>query len=213
MESKHRNSDDHPVYKEEYLTEREVLDLQWKAISQLPNKEGWPFQTGLVALAANSSFTGLVSLSFYRRMMKVRAGFLLTSIPMAVVPFMTTAMTWHSFLNIPLLMGQINCGVCTQIRGTLLNVVVGAIYPTALAIPLVTSLAIKHKTVEIPKKQGLVGLLKFYTRMNKHMQTRFMTICLYQAVLGYYIATKEFQVYKKMNSYFEPVEEGMDKTY
>ncbi|XP_006825391.1 transmembrane protein 126A-like [Saccoglossus kowalevskii] len=192
--------------KYEYLSETEALQEQWKKINELPNKEAWPFSSGMLALSLNASLSGLVAMSFYRRMMRVTTGVVVSTLPMAVVPFITTAAMWHTFVNIPILLGKIDCPVCVQIRGATLNLAVGAIYPTLLAAPLVASVAIRSKTMEPPHKKGLLGMWKWYTKMNKHMKVRFLTIAFYQTVLGGYVSTKAYKAYKNMGSFFEPAE-------
>ncbi|XP_077987928.1 transmembrane protein 126A-like [Glandiceps talaboti] len=191
----------------QFLTKSEVLTLQWKAISSLPNKQGWPFHTGVLALALNSSFTGLVALSFFRRMMKVRMAYAVSSLPMVIIPFVGTAMTWQAFVCTPLLLGKLNCPICVQLRGGLMNSFFGFVYPTVLAGALVSALAARYETVEMPYKKGIVGLYKFYSKMGRHMKSRLVTIALYQFVLGYYVATKGYKVYTKLGSPFVEVKD------
>jgi len=66
------------------------------------------FSYGPIYLAGNAGFSGLIANSFYRRALNVTQGRFTSSLPMAVLPFLTTAVLYTATITNPLMSGIIN---------------------------------------------------------------------------------------------------------
>lgn len=66
------------------------------------------FSYGPVYLAGNAGFSGLIANSFYRRALNVTQGRFTSSLPMAVLPFLTTAALYTATVTNPLMSGIFN---------------------------------------------------------------------------------------------------------
>lgn len=62
---------------------------------------------GSYFLAANSSLCGLAANNFFRNILHVRKASLVSALPMAVVPFLSTAAIYEVFVREPLFSGKI----------------------------------------------------------------------------------------------------------
>ena len=85
----------------------------------------WPFLTGNPLVAFNTGLVGLVSNSFFRRMLMVRQGLILSSLPMAVVPGITITLLYPTLISFPILTGDLNCPLCASMRGGLMGFTLG----------------------------------------------------------------------------------------
>ena len=85
----------------------------------------WPFGYGNLVLPLNAGLVGLVGNSFFRRMLKVRQGLILTSLPSALLPALVMTPAWMGFITKPILLGDLQCSICADIRGGLVNFLLG----------------------------------------------------------------------------------------
>uniref|UniRef100_A0A0E9S693 Transmembrane protein 126A n=1 Tax=Anguilla anguilla TaxID=7936 RepID=A0A0E9S693_ANGAN len=83
---------------------------------------------------------------------------------MAVLPFLSTVALYQATISQPLLSGNLDCKACAEVRGALLGVVVGGLYPVALALPVNAGLASRYNTTPMPEK-GKV--LQFMVKITK----------------------------------------------
>uniref|UniRef100_A0A8D0EWN4 Transmembrane protein 126A n=1 Tax=Strix occidentalis caurina TaxID=311401 RepID=A0A8D0EWN4_STROC len=111
---------------------------------------------GSYFLAANASVCGLAANNFFRNILHVRRAFIVSALPMAVIPFLSTAAVYEVFVREPLFSGQLNCEVCAVVRGGLVGAVVGGLYPVFLALPLSASLAARYSSSPLPGKENLL---------------------------------------------------------
>uniref|UniRef100_A0A8D2NT68 Uncharacterized protein n=1 Tax=Zosterops lateralis melanops TaxID=1220523 RepID=A0A8D2NT68_ZOSLA len=61
---------------------------------------------GKYFLAANSSLCGLAANNFFRNILHVRKASLVSALPMAVIPFLSTAIVYEAFVHDPLFSGK-----------------------------------------------------------------------------------------------------------
>ncbi|XP_033122580.1 transmembrane protein 126A-like [Anneissia japonica] len=173
--------------------ERTISKLQ-----KLENGEGWPYNAGAMAIALNAGLVGLVSNSYFRRMLKVRKLLVFTSLPMAVLPALSITPAWVMLISKPLVEGSLRCDICAQMRGVALNFTFGLIYPSIIAMPLVASIALRHKTVEVPEmkfsKAAINAQMKFWVQKSRFFKSQFISLALFQCVAGMYIAHKQYAV-------------------
>ncbi|XP_072793321.1 transmembrane protein 126A isoform X2 [Taeniopygia guttata] len=171
------------------------MEIIQKMFNELPKADQNLCNHGKFFLAANSSLCGLAANNFFRSILHVRKASLVSAMPMAVIPFLSTAAIYEVFVHDPLFSGQLNCEVCAVIRGGLVGAVVGGFYPIFLAIPLNASLAARYMSTPLPGKENL---LRYWLTTSQPVFRKMSVGILVQALTGLYLATKEHGIYIKM---------------
>ena len=70
------------------------------------------FTYGPMYIGGNGALAGLVANSLYRRALNVTQGRFTSSLPMAVLPFLTTVALYNATVSKPLLSGRFILDVC-----------------------------------------------------------------------------------------------------
>uniref|UniRef100_A0A8C4JI07 Transmembrane protein 126A n=1 Tax=Dromaius novaehollandiae TaxID=8790 RepID=A0A8C4JI07_DRONO len=152
-------------------------------------------------LAGNSSLCGLAANNFFRRTLNITKAPFISALPMAVIPFLSTAAVYEAFLRRPLFLGDLNCEVCAVVRGGLIGAVVGGLYPFLLALPVNASLAARYSSAPLPGKENL---LRFWHRASQPVFKKMSFGILIQVLTGIYLATKHHGIYLKMLQQIKP---------
>ncbi|KAI1893511.1 hypothetical protein AGOR_G00124470 [Albula goreensis] len=181
-----------------------VEDLPPKSVSpelllskfeQLPEIDKKLFTYSPLYLGFNGAFAGLIANSFFRRLLNVTQGRVISSVPMAVVPFLSTMAVYHNAVSEPLLRGDLDCQACTQIRGGMIGAVVGGFYPIVLALPLNASLALRHNTITIQENENV---LRFVVRVTKPVLKKMGFVLVLQGIFGGCLSYQHYGIYKKL---------------
>uniref|UniRef100_A0A8C3JQI2 Transmembrane protein 126A n=1 Tax=Calidris pygmaea TaxID=425635 RepID=A0A8C3JQI2_9CHAR len=162
---------------------------------------------GSYFLAANSSICGLTANNFFRNILHVRKASFITALPMAVIPFLSTAAVYEVFVREPLFSGELNCEVCAVVRGGLVGAVLGGFYPIFLALPVNASLAARYSSSPLPGKENL---LRFWLTTAQPVIRKMSLGIVLQLLTGLYLSTKHHGIYVKvlerMNTRGDPEE-------
>ncbi|XP_010177038.1 PREDICTED: transmembrane protein 126A, partial [Mesitornis unicolor] len=150
---------------------------------------------GVYFIAANSSLCGLAANNFFRNILHVRKASLVSALPMAVIPFLSTAAAYEAFVHEPLFSGDLNCEVCAVVRGGLIGAAVGGLYPILLALPMNASLAARYSSSPLPGKENM---LRFWLTVAQPVFRKLSLGVLAQALTGLYLATKHHRIYIKV---------------
>ncbi|NXM78898.1 T126A protein, partial [Serilophus lunatus] len=150
---------------------------------------------GSYFLAANSSLCGLAANNFFRNILNIRRASLVSAVPMAVIPFLSTTAVYQVFVHDPIFSGQLNCEVCAVVRGGLVGAVVGSLYPVFLAIPLNASLAARYMSSPLPGKENA---LRYWLTTAQPVFRKMSLGVLVQVLTGLYLATKQHRIYIKL---------------
>ncbi|NWW94129.1 T126A protein, partial [Rhynochetos jubatus] len=190
-----------------YLEKSKRMEVIQKTLDKLPKADQNFFNYGSYFLAANASLCGLVTNSFFRNILHIRRAAFVSALPMAVVPFISTAVVYDVFVREALFVGELNCEVCAVVRGGLIGAVVGGLYPVFLALPLNASLAARYSSSPLPGKENL---LRFWHTTAQPIFRKMSLGVLLQALTGLYLATKHHGIYIKilqqMNASRDPEE-------
>jgi len=178
------------------LTRRDVIELLAQNYDRLPDLDQKMFHYGPMYLAGNSSLAGLISNSLYRRVLNVTQGHISSSLPMAVLPFLTTVALYNVAVSKPLLSGELNCPTCAWIRGALIGVVGGGVYPILLALPVNAGLASRYNTAPLPEKGNV---LRFWAEVSRPILRKMGPVLLLQALFGAFLGNRHFESYMKLN--------------
>ncbi|XP_036393442.1 transmembrane protein 126A-like [Megalops cyprinoides] len=172
-----------------------VLELLLKKFEQLSDAEKNFFTYGPLYLGFNGAFSGLIANSLFRRVLSVTHGRYTSSLPMAVLPFLTTVAAYHGAISEPLLSGELNCQSCAQVRGVLVGAVVGGLYPILLALPMNIGLAARYNTAPMPEKGKL---LPFLASATKPVLRKMTFVLGLQAFFAFYLSSRHYGIYLKM---------------
>ncbi|KFO71431.1 transmembrane protein 126A isoform X2 [Cuculus canorus] len=178
-----------------YLERLKRIEVLQKTFSELPKEDQNLCNHGAYFFAANSSLCGLAANNFFRNILHIRRAAFVTALPMAVIPFLSTAAVYEVFVREPLFSGELNCEVCTVARGGLLGAVVGGFYPVLLALPMNASLAARYSSSPLPGKENL---LQYWLTISRPVFRKMSLGVLIQVLTGIYLATKHHGIYVKM---------------
>uniref|UniRef100_A0A8C4XNG7 T126A protein n=1 Tax=Falco tinnunculus TaxID=100819 RepID=A0A8C4XNG7_FALTI len=178
-----------------YLERFKRMEVIQKMLDELPKADQNVCNHGTYFLAANSSLCGIAANTLFRNILHVRKASFVSSLPMAIIPFLSTAAFYEVFVREPLFSGDLNCEVCAVVRGGLTGAVIGGFYPVLLALPLNASLAARYSSSPLPGKENL---LRYWLTTARPVFRKMSLVVLVQAITGLYLATKHHGIYVKI---------------
>ncbi|XP_054890045.1 transmembrane protein 126A [Poeciliopsis prolifica] len=177
------------------LSRAVIAEMLLKNFEKLSDSDQKLFTYGPLYLGGNAGFAGLVANSLYRRVLNVQAARIASSLPMAVLPFLTTTALYSGVVSQPLLSGDLNCPTCSLIRGGLVGLVAAGVYPMLLALPLNLGLASRYSSAPMPEKGTM---LRYCVEVSRPVFNKMRAVFLLQAVFGGYLGARHFQSYAKL---------------
>lgn len=177
------------------FTKAVIAEMLVKNFERLPDIDKKIFIYGLVYLGGNAALAGLISNSLYRRALNVRQALFSSSLPMAVLPFLTTLALYNGTVCSPLISGDLNCPSCTLLRGALVGVVGGGIYPILLALPVNVGLATRYSTALMPEKGNM---FRYSVELSKPILRKMRAVLVLQAFFGTFLSSRHFETYTKL---------------
>ncbi|KAE8286023.1 Transmembrane protein 126A [Larimichthys crocea] len=172
-----------------------IVEMLSKNFERLPSLDQKLFLYGPAYLGGNAGLAGLISNSLYRRALNVTQAPITSSMPMAVLPFMTTFALYNAIVSNPLMAGDLNCPSCALLRGALVGVVGGGVYPILLALPVNVALASKYNTAPMPEKGNV---LRYWLDLTRPILRKMRAVLLLQALFGTYLGSRHFQSYTQL---------------
>lgn len=177
------------------LTRAAIAEMLAKNFERLPDIEKKLFMYGPMYLGGNAGLAGLISNSLYRRALNVKQAPIASSLPMAVLPFLTTFVLYNAAVSNPLMSGDLNCPSCALLRGALVGVVGGGVYPILLALPVSLGLASRYNTAPMPEKGNL---FRYWVDLSRPILRRMRAVLVLQAFFGTYLSSRHFEAYTKL---------------
>uniref|UniRef100_A0A3Q3RVX4 Transmembrane protein 126A n=1 Tax=Mastacembelus armatus TaxID=205130 RepID=A0A3Q3RVX4_9TELE len=177
------------------LTREVIAEMLLKNFEKLPDIDRKLFTYGPLYLGGNAGLAGLISNSLYRRALNIRQAPIASSLPMAVLPFLTTAALYSAAVSAPLLSGDLNCPTCAMMRGALVGVIGGAVYPALLALPVNIGLASRYNTAPMPEKGNLI---RYSVDLSRPIWRKMRAVVLLQAFFGTYLSSRHSEGYNKL---------------
>ncbi|KAM4699376.1 transmembrane protein 126A [Discoglossus pictus] len=172
-----------------------IAEFLAERFERLPENDRKLFAYGSVYLGINGAFAGLIGNSLFRRILNVSQARFTSSLPMAVLPFLTTVAAYNATVCEPLLSGDLNCATCAVVRGGLVGSVVGGLYPILLALPINGGLASRYQTAPLPEKGNII---RFLTTISRPVLKKMSFVLILQAMFGVYISSRHYTIYEKM---------------
>lgn len=172
-----------------------IAEMLMKNFERLPDIDQKLFSYGPMYLGGNGALAGLISNSLYRRALNVSQAAVTSSLPMAVLPFLTTVALYNAAVSAPLMSGDLNCPTCALLRGALVGVVGGGVYPIILALPVNVGLASRYSTAPMPEKGAV---LRYWVDLSRPILRRMRAVLVLQAFFGTYLGSRHFETYTKL---------------
>lgn len=176
------------------LTKAVIAEMLLKNFERLPDIDQKLFSYGPLYLGGNAGLAGLVSNSLYRRALNVREARIASSLPMAVLPFLTTCALYTAAVSNPLLSGDL-CPLCSIMRGALIGVIGGGVYPILLALPINIGLASRYQTAPLPEKGNT---LRYCLDVSKPVLRKMRAVLVLQGFFGSYLGSRHYETYAKL---------------
>ncbi|XP_068448199.1 transmembrane protein 126A [Clinocottus analis] len=177
------------------LSRAVISEMLVKNFEKLPDIDQKIFKYGPLYLGGNGGLAGLISNSLYRRALNVTQAPFASGLPMAVLPFLTTVALYHGAVSVPLMSGDLNCPSCALIRGALVGVVGGGVYPILLALPVNIGLATRYSTAPMPEKGNV---FRFWVDLSRPILKKMRAVLVLQIFFGTYLASRNFETYSKL---------------
>lgn len=172
-----------------------IAEMLTNNCEKLPDIDQKLLKYGPVYFGANAGLAGLIANSLYRRALNVTLAHFTSSLPMAVLPFLTSVALYNAAVSGPLMSGDLNCPSCALLRGALVGVGGGAVYPILLALPVNFALATKYSTALMPEKGNV---LRYWVDLSRPILRKMRVVVVLQAFFGTYLGSRHFQTYSKL---------------
>ncbi|KAM9172104.1 transmembrane protein 126A-like isoform 2-T3 [Pangshura tecta] len=179
----------------ERLRHRKKMETLLNMFVRLPEADQKLFKHGSYFLGINGGFCGLIANSFFRRILNVTEARIVSGLPMAFLPFLTTAAIYNSTVTQRLISGDLMCESCAIVRGGLIGSVIGGLYPIFLAIPLNAGLAARYNSAPLPGKENM---LRFWIKVSQPVFKKMSFAILLQAAFGVYLSSRQYGIFMKM---------------
>lgn len=177
------------------LTRAVIAEMLAKNFEKLPDTDQKLFLYGPLYLGGNAALAGLISNSLYRRALHVTQAPVTSALPMAVLPFLTTAALYNAVVSSSLMSGDLNCPSCALMRGALVGVLGAGVYPILLALPINIGLASRYNTAPMPEKGNV---LRYWVDLSRPILRRMRAVLVLQAFFGTFLGSRHFQSYTKL---------------
>lgn len=177
------------------LTRTVIAELLQSNFERLPDIDQKIFLYGPLYFGGNASLAGLIANSLFRRALNVRQAAFASALPMAVLPFLTTVAVYNVAVTTPLMFGDLNCPTCALVRGALVGVVGGGLYPVLLALPVNVGLSSRYSTAPMPEKGNAV---RYWVDLSKPILRKMRVVLVLQAFFGTYLASRHFETYMSL---------------
>ncbi|XP_075402506.1 complex I assembly factor TMEM126B, mitochondrial isoform X2 [Tenrec ecaudatus] len=179
-----------------------VMEIIEKKIEYL-RKEKTLNIYGSVFLGTTAGCSGILANFIFRYCFKVQHDALKTYSSLATLPFLSTVVTYKLFVTDALYSGNISQENCV-VRSSLVGLLCGVVYPSALAFSKNGRLAVKYHTVPLPPK-GRV-LLHWFLLYQREVKAMAIPLTL-QMLFGIMNGLQHYEAFESIRSREETVHE------
>ncbi|XP_040282327.1 transmembrane protein 126A-like [Bufo bufo] len=173
--------------------ESQFAKLLRERFNQLPAIDQKYFHYGSLIVGLSASASGLLSNKIFRETLKVRRGFLLSSLVVTSLPLFQTTILYHTAIPNSIMAGKMNCPLCNTLRGTTVGAVVGGLGSASLAALVSTMYFLKYNKKPLPN-----DAFRFCINLYRSAVMRMKYFFLFQAVLCMAVSARYYAVYEKM---------------
>ncbi|XP_072466771.1 transmembrane protein 126A isoform X1 [Notamacropus eugenii] len=178
-----------------------VNEIIARKVEQLPKSDQNLLMTGSAYVGLNAAFCGLIANSFFRRILNVTQAPIASALPMAVLPFLSTYVTYNTAVSLPLSSGDLSCEACTVIRSGMVGLIIGGLYPVVLAIPINGALAARYNSAPLPQRGNI---WTYWIRVSRPVFRKMVFPIMLQTMFAAYLGSKQYEVLIKAFELPEP---------
>ncbi|XP_063243632.1 uncharacterized protein LOC134542945 [Bacillus rossius redtenbacheri] len=196
------------------LEEPEALKYQWKMVFEWkPTSDVWPFTYGLGALGGCTALSSIYINNYYRRRLKLQAfGRIASYFPTVMVPSMMTSFLHQMNVSNDILLHKGGCPVCLEVRGAVIQVLMGSVYPLILAPASSFLLASRYGTYRLPSlTHDFREVMKVYLKLTRRLGNGFFASVALQTIAGMVMVHQEFRSLSKVEDKLSRLEEQYEK--
>ncbi|XP_076969534.1 complex I assembly factor TMEM126B, mitochondrial isoform X2 [Tamandua tetradactyla] len=168
-----------------------VIEMIEKKIEYL-RKEKTLNIYGSVFFGATAGFSGILANFIFRHCFRVNQDALKTYASLTTLPFLSTIVTYKFFVTDALYSGNISQENCV-LRSSLVGIVCGVLYPSALAFSKTGHLAVKYHTVPLPPKGRI--LLHWLLLCQTEMKAMVIPL-VFQTIVGILNGLQHYAVFE-----------------
>ncbi|XP_056417358.1 transmembrane protein 126A-like isoform X2 [Hyla sarda] len=161
--------------------------------TQLPALDQSYFQYGSLVIGLSASTSGLLCNRVFRELMKVRRGFLVSSLIVSTLPLFQTTALYHMAIPKAIMAGKMKCSLCNTLRGTCIGTIVGGLGSASLAAFMSTIYFLKYDKKPLPN-----DVFRFCISLYRPAIIKLKYFFLFQAVLSMAISAHYYALYEKM---------------
>ncbi|XP_017517443.1 complex I assembly factor TMEM126B, mitochondrial isoform X1 [Manis javanica] len=168
-----------------------VIEMIEKKIDNL-RKEKDLYTHGTVFFGTTAGFSGMLANFIFRHCFKVKQDALKTYASLTTLPFLSTIVSYKLLVTDALYSGNISKENCV-LRSSLIGIVCGFLYPSALAFSKNGHLAVKYHTVPLPPK----GRVLLYWLLLCQSEIKAMVIPLvFQTTFGIFNGLQHYAIFE-----------------
>lgn len=160
----------------------EAVDLimTWK-----PTSDVFALKHFMVASAFLSTCAATYINAHYRKVVKLRnQAFVTTLLPVIIAPSLLGGMFHHQFVHRPLILETFKCPVCVEMRGGMVQLFCGFVYPLTLAPLAAMQFAARLYTYPLPDAKKPLLLLMEIGKITKPILPRLYILAALQFIGG-----------------------------
>ncbi|XP_044524133.1 transmembrane protein 126A isoform X2 [Gracilinanus agilis] len=175
-----------------------INEIIARRVKQLPQGDQNLLMTGSAYVGLNAALCGLIANSFFRRTLNVTHARIASALPMAVLPFLSTHITYQSAFYF---LGNLSCELCTFLRGGMIGMIIGGLYPVVLAIPINGALAARYNSAPLPQKGNI---WTYWITVSQPIFRKMIFPIMLQTMFAAYLGSKQYGVLIKALELPEP---------
>ncbi|KAG8546559.1 hypothetical protein GDO81_018655, partial [Engystomops pustulosus] len=159
------------------------------------------FQYGSLLIGLSASTSGLVCNTVFRQTLKIRRGYIISSLIVSTLPLFQTTILYKIAIPGTIMAGKMNCSLCNTLRGTAIGGIVGGLGSASLAALVSTAYFIKYDKRPLPN-----DLFRFCINLYRPAMMRLKYFFLFQTLLCTAVSAGYYTIYEKMLTPEEEVE-------
>ncbi|XP_066443582.1 transmembrane protein 126A-like [Eleutherodactylus coqui] len=173
--------------------ESEFVKLLQVRFQQLPSYDQKFFQYGSVLIGLSASTSGLLCNQAFRQVMKIRRGFLFSSIIVTGIPLFQLTVLYQFAIPKAIMAGKMTCPLCNTVRGTCVGAIAGGLGSASLAALMSTLYFIKYDKKPLP-----TDLFRFSLNLYKPALMKLKYFFFFQALFSMAVSVHYYTIYEKM---------------
>ncbi|XP_063863666.1 uncharacterized protein LOC135102393 isoform X2 [Scylla paramamosain] len=162
------------------VTQAVDLIMTWKPASDVFALKHFMFASAFLSTGSATYIN-----AYYRKVVKLRnQAFMSSLLPVIIAPSLLGGMLHHQFVHRPLILETFKCPVCVELRGGMVQLFCGFVYPLMLAPLAAMQFAARLFTYPVPDAKKPLLLLMEIHKITKPILPKFYILAALQFIGG-----------------------------